>query len=51
MGTASLIREMSGKRMSLIDYTHGITKAILCAGSNDVCHISNQVSGSLDGQM
>jgi hypothetical protein len=49
MGTASLIKEMSGKRTSVIDSTHCITKAILCPGNNDVDHTSKEVT-SLAGK-
>jgi hypothetical protein len=39
MGIALLIEDMSGKRMSVINCTHCIPKAILCSGNTDIYHI------------
>jgi hypothetical protein len=46
-GTASVIKDVSGKSTSLPDFTHCINNAILCSGSNDVDHIS-EVLNRLD---
>jgi hypothetical protein len=43
MGITSLFKEMSGKSTSVTDSTHFIHKAVLCSGSDDVGHISEEV--------
>jgi hypothetical protein len=43
MGIASLIKEMSGRNISVTDPTHCINKAILCSGNNHVNHVSEEV--------
>jgi hypothetical protein len=48
--TGSLIKEILGKRISVIDSMHSINKAIVCSGGNDVNHNSDEVLNSPDGQ-
>jgi hypothetical protein len=44
MGTASLIKKTSGNNINVIDvYVFCINKSMLCSGSNDVDHISEDV--------
>lgn len=43
MGIASLVKEMSGKSTSVTDSTHFINQAVLCSGSDDAGHISEEV--------
>jgi hypothetical protein len=51
MGTASLIKKMPGKSVSVTDFTHCINKAILHSGNNDVNCTSEGVHNSLDEQI
>jgi hypothetical protein len=51
MSTASLIKKMSGKSISVTGFTHCINKSILHPGNNDVNCISEDVHNSLDEQI
>jgi hypothetical protein len=48
MGIASLVKEMSGKSTYISDSTRLINKAVLCSGSDDVDHISEDVLSGVD---
>jgi hypothetical protein len=48
VGSPSLIMKMSLKRTSVIDSTHRINIAILCAGNINIDHISDEILKSLD---
>jgi hypothetical protein len=47
MGTASLIKNISGESISVTDFRHCSNKATLHSGSNDVNCISEDVHNSL----
>jgi hypothetical protein len=51
VSSASLIMGMSGKSISAIYATYCFNKAMLCLGINDVAHVSEEYSKSLDGEM
>jgi hypothetical protein len=42
---------MSENNATVIDCTYCINKEMLCSGSNDVNHVSEEVLNSLDGQI
>jgi hypothetical protein len=48
MGIASLVKEMSGKSISVTYSIHFINKAVLCSGSDYVYHISEEVLSGVD---
>lgn len=50
MGIASLIEETSGKNTSVTDFIHCSNKEILCSGTDDADHISDEVISSLEGK-
>jgi hypothetical protein len=47
----SLIKGMSGQGLSVTDFTHCITNAILCPRSNDVDHINEEACKNLNKQL
>jgi hypothetical protein len=51
MSTASLMKEMSGESLSVIDSIHSINKAILCSRSNDANCIREEILNTLDKQV
>jgi hypothetical protein len=42
---------MPGKRLSIIDSTDSINKAVICPRSDDVNYISEEAVNSLDGHI
>jgi hypothetical protein len=51
MATASLVKERSGKRTSVIDFAHVSNTPISCIRNSDGRRISDGIINNVDGQM
>jgi hypothetical protein len=51
MGIASLIMQISGDRMLVINYIHYINRTNLCPRNNEVYHITQVLKKKHDGEV
>lgn len=51
MGIARLIKAISGKGTSVVNFVYYFNKEILCSGNSDADHVSDEALNSFDEQI